>query len=42
MTNKIEDIDYRFDVVSIMFKDEPKPDIVILKEAFTADGVLRK
>ena len=42
MTNKIEDIDYRFDVVSIMFKNESKPDIVLLKEAFTADGVLRK
>ena len=42
MSNKIEDIDYRFDVVSIMYKNESGPDIVLLKEAFTADGVLRR
>ena len=38
-TNKIEDIDYRFDVVSILFKEnDNKPDIELYKSAFTADG----
>lgn len=42
-TNHIEDIDYRFDVVSILFReDDNKPDIELLKNAFTADGVLAK
>jgi len=42
MANKIEDIDYRFDVVSIMFeKDSKKPDIKLIKDAFTADGVFK-
>ncbi|MFQ5963399.1 MAG: YraN family protein [Candidatus Scalinduaceae bacterium] len=39
-TNKIEDIDYRFDVVSILFKrDSKNPDVELLKNAFTADRV---
>lgn len=42
IVNKIEDVDYRFDVVSILFKkDSKKPDIGLLKNAFTADGVLK-
>ena len=37
--NHIEDIDCRFDVVSILFKEnDNKPDIELLNNAFTADG----
>ncbi len=37
--NHIEDIDYRFDVVSILFKeDDTNPNIELFKSAFTADG----
>ena len=40
--NQIEDIDYRFDVVSILFKEnDNKPDIELLNNAFTADGVVK-
>jgi putative endonuclease len=39
--NHIEDIDYRFDVVSILFKEnDNKPDIELFESAFTADGVV--
>ncbi len=39
VTNKIEDIDCSFDVVSILFKEnDNKPDIELYKGAFTADG----
>jgi putative endonuclease len=42
MINKIEEMDYRFDVVSILFKKNSRnPNIELLKSAFTADGVLR-
>ena len=42
VANKLEDMDYRFDVVSIMYKTGPKkPDVKLLKNAFTADGVLK-
>ncbi len=38
--NHIDDIDYRFDVVSILFKeDDTNPNIELFKSAFTADGV---
>ncbi len=38
--NHIGDIDYRFDVVSILFKeDDTNPNIELFKNAFTADGV---
>jgi len=41
VTNHIEDIDYRFDVVSILFKEnDNKPDIELFESAFTADGVV--
>ena len=37
--NHIENTDYRFDVVSILYKeDENKPDIELFESAFTADG----
>ena len=40
--NHIDDIDYRFDVVSILFKeDDTNPNIELLKSAFTADGVFK-
>ena len=40
--NHIEDIDYRFDVVSILFKEnDNKPDIELFESAFTADGVVK-
>jgi hypothetical protein len=40
--NHIEDIDCRFDVVSILFKENNnKPDIELLESAFTADGVVK-
>ncbi|ODS33651.1 MAG: 50S ribosomal protein L19 [Candidatus Scalindua rubra] len=40
MANQIEDMDYRFDIVSILFKEnDNNPDIELLKNAFTADGV---
>ena len=40
--NTIEDVDFRFDVVSVVFKnDSVYPDIQLLKDAFTADGVIR-
>ncbi len=39
ITNKIEEMDYRFDVVSILVKkDSNNPNIELLKNAFTADG----
>lgn len=39
--NHVEDVDYRFDVVSIMFKKDSKnPDVRFLESAFTADGVV--
>jgi putative endonuclease len=38
--NSIEDVDCRFDVVSILFKEnDNKPDIELLENAFTADGL---
>lgn len=38
--NHIENIDYRFDVVSILYKEnDNKPDIELFEGAFTADGV---
>ncbi len=41
--NKIEEMDYRFDVVAILFKkDTVNPNIELLKNAFTADGALIK
>ncbi|MFQ5714258.1 MAG: YraN family protein [Candidatus Scalinduaceae bacterium] len=43
ITNKIEERDYRFDVVSILFKkDSNNPNVELLKDAFTADGTLIK
>ncbi len=40
--NHVEDIDYRFDVVSILFKeDDNKPDIELFESAFTADGIVK-
>ena len=40
--NHIENIDYRFDVVSILFKEnDNKPDIELFERAFTADGVVK-
>ncbi len=40
--NHIEEIDYRFDVVSILFKEnDNKPDIELFERAFTADGVVK-
>ena len=40
--NHIDDIDFRFDVVSILFKeDDNKPDIELFKSAFTADEVVK-
>ncbi len=40
--NHIEDTDYRFDVVSILYKeDDNKPDIELFESAFTADGVVK-
>ena len=39
--NHIEDINCRFDVVSILFKEnDNKPDIELFENAFTADGVV--
>jgi putative endonuclease len=39
--NHIEDMDCRFDVVSILFKEnDNKPDIELFESAFTADGVV--
>ena len=39
--NHIEDIECRFDVVSILFKEnDNKPDIELFESAFTADGVV--
>lgn len=38
--NHIDDIDFRFDVVSILFKDDDnKPNIELFKSAFTADEI---
>lgn len=38
--NHIDGIDYRFDVASILFKeDDTNPNIELFKSAFTADGV---
>jgi putative endonuclease len=43
ITNKIEEMDYRFDVVSVLFKkDLNNPKIELLKNAFTADGATIK
>lgn len=43
ITYKIEEIDYRFDVVSILFKNDfNNPKIELFKNAFTADDVLIK
>ena len=40
VTNHIEDIDYRFDVVSILYKeDDNNPAIELFESAFTTDGV---
>ncbi len=40
--NHIEDIDCRFEVVSILFKEnDNKPDIELFESAFTADGVMK-
>jgi len=40
--NHIEEIDCRFDVVSILFKEnDNKPDIELFERAFTADGVVK-
>ena len=39
--NNIEDTDCRFDVVSILYKEDvSKPDIELLESAFTADGIV--
>jgi putative endonuclease len=39
--NHIEDINCRFDVVSILFKEnDNKPDIELFENAFTADGAV--
>ena len=39
--NNIEDTDCRFDVVSILYKEgDSKPDIELLENAFTADGIV--
>jgi putative endonuclease len=39
--NNIEDTDCRFDVVSILYKEDVnKPDIELLESAFTADGIV--
>ena len=41
MINNIEDTDCRFDVVSILYKEDVnKPDIELLESAFTADGIV--
>ena len=43
VVNQIEDTDCRFDVVSILFKEnDNKPDIELFEGAFTAEGVLNK
>ncbi|MCP4254178.1 MAG: YraN family protein [Candidatus Scalindua sp.] len=40
VTNHIEDTDCRFDVVSILYKeDDNKPDVELFVNAFTADGI---
>jgi len=40
--NHIEDTDCRFDVVSILYKeDDSKSDIELLERAFTADGIVK-
>ncbi len=40
VANHIEDTDCRFDVVSILYKeDDNKPDVELFENAFTADGV---
>ncbi len=40
--NRIEDTDCRFDVVSILYKeDNSKPDIEFFESAFTADGIVK-
>ena len=39
--NHIEETDCRFDVVSILFKEnDNKPNIELIESAFTADGVM--
>ncbi len=43
IVNHVEDVDYRFDVISILFKeDDNKPNIELLESAFTADGVVTR
>ena len=40
--NNIEDTDCRFDVVSILYKEDvSKPDIELLERAFTADDIVK-
>jgi putative endonuclease len=40
--NNIEDTDCRFDVVSILYKEDVnKPDIELLERAFTADDIVK-
>ena len=40
--NQIEEIECRFDVVSILFKEnDNKPDIELFESAFTADGIVK-
>ena len=42
MINNIEDTDCRFDVVSILYKEDVnKPDIELLERAFTADDIVK-
>jgi putative endonuclease len=41
IVNHVEEVVYRFDVVSILFKeDDRKPDMEFFESAFTADGVV--
>ena len=40
--NRIEDTDCRFDVVSVLFKEnDNNPNIELIESAFTADGVVK-
>ncbi|MBC8548658.1 MAG: YraN family protein [Candidatus Brocadiales bacterium] len=40
--NNIEDTDCRFDVVSILYKEDVnKPDIELIERAFTADDIVK-
>ncbi len=41
--NHVEDVDYRFDVISILYREgDSKPDIELFESAFTADGVISR